>query len=79
MNPAIHRQLPSRRGRRRHGGSETEPTFDAVLPVMEVLYARSDVAHTDLSSVVVDCGICHTRTDLIVSGWMDSSPLPNNT
>ena len=54
------------------GGSETEPTFDAVLPVMGVLYARTDVAHTYPSSVVVDRGICHTlfasgRTDLI--GW----------
>ena len=32
--PAIHRRLPSRRGWRRHGGSETEPTLDAVPPVM---------------------------------------------
>ena len=74
MPPAIHRRLPSRRGRRRHDGSETEPTLDAVRPVMEVLYARSDVAHTGPSSVVVDCGICHTlfasgQTDLTVHGW----------
>ena len=59
----------------RHGGSKMEPTLDAVLPVMEVLYATSDVAHTDPSSVVVDCGICHAhflaseQTGLMVSGW----------
>ena len=27
--------------------------------VMVVLHARSDVAHTDMSPLVVDCGICH--------------------
>ena len=70
----IHPRLPSR-GRRRHGGSETEAPLDAVPHVMEgVLYARSDVAHTDSSSVVVDCGICQAhfaseQTDLTVSGW----------
>ena len=31
-HPAMHRRLPSRRGRRRHGGSETETTLDAVPP-----------------------------------------------
>ena len=59
--PAIHRRLPSRRGRRRHGGSETEPPLDAVPPVMGVLHDRSDVAHTDPSLVGVDCGICHAH------------------
>ena len=33
FNPAIHR-LPFRRGRRQHGGFETEPPLDAVPPVM---------------------------------------------
>ena len=35
MSPAIHRRLPSRRCRRRHGGSEMEPTLHAVHPVIE--------------------------------------------
>ena len=43
--------------------------------VMGVLYARSDVAHTDPSSVIVDCGMCHTLfcewTDGSHSVWMD--------
>ena len=46
-------------------------------PVMEVLHARSDVAHTDPSSVVGNCGICHAHFCewidgvSVVSGWMD--------
>ena len=50
-------------------------------PVMAVFCARSDVAHTDPSSVVVDCcDICHTflsieQTDLIESGWDRRQPV----
>ena len=32
--PSESSGLLSRRGRRRHGGSETEPSFEAVPPVM---------------------------------------------
>ena len=42
--------------------------------VLGVLHARSDVAHTDPSSVVVDCGICHTlflRVDGRISWCLD--------
>ena len=41
---------------------------------MGVLYARSGVAHTDPSSVVVDCGIYHTLFCELTGGphgvWM---------
>ena len=54
---------------------------------MGVLYTRSDVAHTDPGSVVVDCGICHTLccewTDgshsVWMDGWMDDVPLVSPT
>ena len=48
--PAIHRWLPSRRGR--HGCSETEPPLDAMHTSYGRCFTpRSGVAHTDPSSV----------------------------
>ena len=48
-------------------------------PVMGVLYARSDVAHTDPRPAVVDCGIGHIFcewTDGSHSVWFDGGGMP---